>query len=234
MKKAIRLLLLVVLFGVFCFSAYKLGSYYLEMYQSKQAVGKVAQYVQTSETEDAFKIDVDFEALRKENGDVIAWLYCEDSSINYPVVQGSDNSYYLTHLLDDSFNYNGTLFADYRYKPVFEIKNTIIYGHHMKSGNMFAHLEDYKSQEFYEKHPVMYLATPNGQYRLNLFAGLTVRSDAEIYQDKPTQEYLQKCMEQSTFKADMELPEGPIVTLSTCAYEFENARYIILAGLEPM
>ncbi len=98
------------------------------MHQSKQVVAKaIENYVDTNEQDNTIDLNVDFDALRKENSDVIAWLYCEDSNINYPVVQGCDNEYYLSHLLDGSVNYNGTLFADYHYKPAFGIANTIIY-----------------------------------------------------------------------------------------------------------
>ncbi len=109
-----------------------------------------------TEPEETTPITVDFEALRKENGDVVGWLYCEDTPINYPIVQSEDNDYYLRRLLDSTWNIAGTIFMDYRNAPDFSDWNTIIYGHNMNNDSMFGTLQDYKKQAYYEEHPVLY------------------------------------------------------------------------------
>ena len=96
-----------------------------------------------NETADIVPIQVDFDVLSKENQDVIGWLYCPDTSINYPVVQAADNEYYLHRLLDDSKNAAGTLFMDYRNSADLSDWNSVIYGHNMKNGSMFGSLPDY-------------------------------------------------------------------------------------------
>ena len=117
MKKVLYYLLLAVLIGVFAFSAYKIGSYLVEKHKSEQVTKAAEEFttpVETDEeqtTKEPERISVDFDALRQQNGDVVAWLYGADTGLNYPVVQADDNDYYLYRLLDGSYNKNGTLFV---------------------------------------------------------------------------------------------------------------------------
>lgn len=236
MKKAAYYVLLFALIGVFAFSAYKVGSYLWEKHKSDQVTQEAAKYVQVEkENEEPEMITVDFDALREINDDVIAWIYCPDTQINYPVVQGSDNDYYLSHLLDGSYNANGTIFLDCHGAADFSDANNLLYGHHMKSGAMFADLIKYKNPDFYTAHPYMYLFTPQQNYRLELFAGLVVEADDEIYSSVISMEQLQRCVSRSTFAAQIDIPDrNPVVTLSTCSYEFDDARYVVLAELVPV
>ena len=236
MKKKTYFILLAVFLIVFAVSAYKIGNYYWNKHKSDQAIQKAAGYVKIEETNNEPKlIDVDFKALQEINSDIIAWIYCPDTQISYPVVQGTDNAYYLSHLLDNSYNVNGTVFMDYRGTPDFSAPNNILYGHHMKSGAMFAPLMQYKEQDYYDKHPCMYLFTPKQNYRLELFAGVVVESDDAIYGNDISTEALAQYLSQSTFTAKEDIKaDCPVVTLSTCSYEFENARYVVLANLIPI
>ena len=84
--------------------------------------------------------EVDFDTLSSINSDIVGWLYCPDTAISYPVPQGEDNSYYLKHLFDGTRNSAGSLFLDSRCQGL-EGKNSIIYGHYMKNGTLFATLK---------------------------------------------------------------------------------------------
>ena len=97
-------------------------------------------------------LNVDFASLKRINSDVVAWLQGGPSTINLPVVQGSDNDYYLKHMLDGYPNSNGTLFVDYR-NNFLQDDITIIYGHKMKNGAMFGHLDYYDRYSYYRNHP---------------------------------------------------------------------------------
>ncbi len=108
---------------------------------------------------------MDFAALEGVNSDIVAWLYGADTGLNYPIVQAEDNDYYLYRLLDGTWNKNGTIFMDYVNRSDFSDQNTLVYGHHMKSGAMFGALVQYKKQEFYDAHPYLYLYTPQQSYR---------------------------------------------------------------------
>lgn len=185
---------------------------------------------------------VDFEALEQVNGDVAGWLYCEGTPINYPVVRGEDNSFYLSHGYDKKKNSSGAIFVDAACSADFTDANTILYGHHMKNGSMFACLADWMEQSFYESHPQMWLLTPEENYRVVLFAGYTTPADSETYTiftgfGTELEEYLAACLEKSDFQADMDLlaePGGGYVVLSTCEYSFQNARYVLHGRLVPV
>ena len=184
-------------------------------------------------------VTVNFEKLLKKNRDVVGWIYSEDTVISYPVVQAKDNKTYLHKSLDGSYLRSGTVFIDYRNKAVGEDKNYLIYGHDMRNDSMFGSLSEYKKQKYYEAHPVMYYLTSEGVYRIELAIGAVVETGEMIYHTNPDQEafakYLAKLKSKSTFRSDVELTtEDRIVTLSTCSYEFDNARYIVIGKLVPL
>ena len=85
--------------------------------------------------------EVDFAALREINPDIVAWIYIEGTKVNYPIVQGEDNSYYLKHLFSGEWNGSGCIFLDFRNDASFADRHSIIYGHHMKNGTMFTDLD---------------------------------------------------------------------------------------------
>lgn len=181
--------------------------------------------------------EVDFDALRSINPDIVAWLYIEGTEINYPVVQGSDNAYYLTHLFDGTYNSSGCLFLDSRNAENFTDAHSIIYGHHMKNGKMFAGLDGYKNQEFYHEHPEALLLTPNGNFKLKFFAGYVANVEADAWQLGFTLQGFEKWLAASSERSCFESVVDPavtdhIVTLSTCSYEFSNARFVLLGILE--
>ena len=115
---------------------------------------------------------IDFAGLEEINEDCVAWIYIEDTAINYPVVQGSDNSYYLKHLIDGKWNSAGCIFLDSRVDSDISDRHSIIYGHHMKDGTMFSGLTKYKKQDYYEAHPAGLLITPEQTYRIEFFPAM--------------------------------------------------------------
>ena len=185
-------------------------------------------------------ITVDFPVLFEINEDVKAWLYSPDTIINYAVVQTDNNSYYLHRLVDKSYNPGGSLFIDYRCPDDFSGKNTIIYGHHMGDGSMLASIVEYRNQEYYDAHPVMYLNTPDGNYRLDVVSGFITYFDSRAYLyefDSRTEfdEWFTLMRSYSDFVSDVEFgSDDRLVTLSTCTYEYDNARYVLMAKLVPI
>ena len=181
-------------------------------------------------------IEVDFEVLWETNEDVVGWIYCEDTPINFPIVQAEDNDYYLRRLIDGTWNSSGTLFADYRNAADFSDSNTIIYGHNMKDKGMFGTLSNYKEQSYYDGHPIMWLLTPDGNYKVELIAGYVTSSTSDIYSIGNTEEEMfalaEQSIEKSTFASDFQVSQGDrFVTLSTCSYEYDNARYVLIGRL---
>lgn len=184
-------------------------------------------------------IRVDFDALLAENEDVVGWLYCEDTNIHYPVVQGKDNDYYLHHGWDRKGSRAGAIFVDAGNRPGFADSNTILYGHHMKNGSMFAHLADFADQEFFDAHPVMWLLTPEQTYKVELLGGYLTSADSDSYTIftgacEEFDEYLAEAVADSDVQAETQTPcDGRYIMLSTCEYDFTDARYVLHGRLVP-
>lgn len=236
----------IIFFGaVFIFSAYKLWTIFSEYKAGEDVYDQVTDTViskpsgteQIEEKRENVPIQVDFDALREVNPDVIGWLYSEDTVINYPVVQGDDNEYYLHHLINGEYNGSGTIFVDVNNSPDLTDDNTIIYGHHMKNGSMFKSIVGYRKQEYYDAHPVMYFLTPERDYRIELFAGYTTPADSDTYtfvfaNKESFMSYISECISQSDFSSNTEVTENDrIITLSTCTYEYSDARYVVQGRL---
>lgn len=184
------------------------------------------------------QISVDFAALGALNADIVAWLYCPDTPIDYPVLQAENYTKYLRHLPDGKYNINGSLFFDY-HNPFDETgKLSIIYGHNIKNGMMFGTLGQYKRQEYFDEHPYLYLYTPQfGNYRINLLYGCVV--DARLWDEEGfvyeenVEQLLAYAARNTTFESNVAYsPEDRVIVLSTCSYEFNSARYFVVGVLE--
>ncbi len=203
---------------------------------SKEKSGEGTDKQDVSEEESKIPRDIEFEKLLAQNEDTVAWIYCEDTEINYPIVQASDNDYYLRRGFDKKSNRDGSIFMDANNTNGFTDRNTIIYGHNMKSGNMFHDLALYKASTYYEKHPVMYLYTDGHNYKLELIAGCVIDGYDEIYNlNKTVLEVnadIERMRKKSTFQSDVTYTDDDrLVTLSTCSYERDDARYVVIGKL---
>ena len=250
---------LVILLGVLVFSSVKIVSYMMEKQSSEknqqdlidQVVTPVTPSTPADTTDgDSTKPDetqqpaanepdyitVDFATLQAKYPDVVGWLYCANTGLNYPIVQTAEEGgeYYLYRDIDGSSNKNGTVFLDWRCSSSFTSQNNLLYGHNMKTGRMFAPIVKYKSQSFYDAHPYMYLYTPNQLYKVNLFAGMVTPGDSEVYNYSLSSDYINECIGNSTFKSSVGTPTGNILTLSTCDYVYDNARYVVMGELVPI
>ncbi len=270
MKKAVTVILILILLGIFLFSGWKVLTIIQEYRQGEEAYTAIADaYVQLTpqpshpETEppsdtspsgevetipaetvhilyETPPISVDFDALLADCPDVVGWIYCADTPINYPIVQAQDNKYYLRRLWNGTYNSSGSLFMDYRCVPDFSGWNSVIYGHNMLNGTMFGTLQKYKKQEYYNAHPTLYLLTPTRNYRIDLIGGYTTPGTAEDTYGLPqTQEgrdeLIAKARQNSTFQTDTAVNAGErLITLSTCAYDYRDARYVLVGVLRPL
>lgn len=185
---------------------------------------------------DCIPITINFDALLEDNKDIVGWLYCPNTPINYPVVQAKDNNKYLRADLNGKYLVSGTLFVDYRNGAVGENRNYIIYGHNMKNGTMFGSLLKYKEQWYYDAHPTVYYLTPDNDYTIELIAGMVVKSTDMIYQADPSSEaymaYLDKAAKKSTFQSYVTISnEDILIVFSTCSYEFDGARYVVIGRI---
>ena len=179
------------------------------------------------------ELGIDFGALRAVNQDAAAWLYGPGTVIDYPVMKADDYNYYLNYLPDGTRNANGSLFIDYNSAPGFTGRLTVVYGHNMKSEKMFGTLTKYKNQKYYDEHPYMYLYTEQGNYRIDLMYGCVIgagkwREQAFMFEVNAGA-LLSYAAHNTTFSSGVKYDDGDrIIALSTCSYEFDDARFIVI------
>lgn len=184
---------------------------------------------------------VDFEALKKNGPDIIGWITLPDSAINYPVTQTDNNDYYLRHLYDGTYNKTGCLFADYENQADFSDRNTIIYGHNMRDGSMFAALNQYDGQPYFDTHKEMYLVTPESGYVMEVFSAFEAKpaesgSDTSPWRlnwkdDGAYTTWLRAMTERSVVETDVSVTSSDkVLTLSTCT-PGGASRFIVMGKL---
>ena len=134
------------------------------------------------DTEEGEGTTIDFDALKEINPDIVAWIRIPEV-LDYPVVQGEDNSYYLSHTFRGENNIAGSIFLDYRNSSDFTDGRSIIYGHNMKDGSMFHILRIFQEVDFYQKNKEILLYLPDGSVqRYKIVACEEVRATGEVYE----------------------------------------------------
>jgi len=179
---------------------------------------------------------VDFDELNEVFPGIAGWIRLDGTQIDYPVMQYTDNDFFLTHLPDGTAHRSGSIFLDYRNERGFSDKSILIYGHETRAGDMFGVLKNYREQEFFEANPMMHLHTPEKDYMLVLFAGHVAHSvrdhpPLEFTEDEFL-EYIGHIKSKSVFSSNVEVSaDDRIVSLVTCTYDFSNARLIVVGKL---
>lgn len=234
-RRTAETVIIICLAAIVLFSGYKVFTIVRSYLQQQKVYDNISDAAQTG----GFTGDIDFDALRKINPDVVGWIYYEDTPINYPIVKGTDNDRYLYTLFDGSYGGCGTLFVDAITEAPFNQFNTIVYGHHMRDGTMFAILRKLKDTEYLKEHPRLELVTPEGKFHLEIWAFLNQPSDSNIYTNNIKNEedcaaYLQLIQGLSEYITSVEVTPGDrLVELSTCAYEYQEARYVVVCKMVP-
>ena len=167
-------------------------------------------------------LKVDWDALLKRNSDIACWIDIPAVNISYPVVQAADNDYYLHRDVDRNYLYAGSIFLDANCSDTFYGYNSIVYGHNMRDGSMFARLEDFKDPETLKGCRYFWILTPeaNMLYKIYSCYDTSPLSDAYRIRFATYQEYEQWLEELnrhliSGIKEGLH-PGDRIVTLSTC------------------
>ncbi|WP_051536534.1 class B sortase [Ruminococcus flavefaciens] len=195
------------------------------------------QPVTGSETVTEAAVPSPVEEVRKVCSDAVGWLYVPDTGIDYPVVQGEDNSFYLDHGLDRESDPFGLPFLDCRCAGDFSGYTSIIYAHNFEGMLMFAPVGLYRDSSYMDSHRQGFLVTDKGRQEIEFFAYLTVPSDSPIYNtvfitDKDRREYAELLLHTAAYHSSVtaeELSAKNLVLLSTCTFEYDEARGV-LAG----
>ena len=230
---------LVLFLGIACFSGWNLYREMHEYSRSESAYDEIREHAAVKKQESSGTEEyIDFEALKQICPDAGGWIRLKDSAIDYPFVYASDNSYYLTHLLDGEYNRSGTVFVDANNSREFADRVTVLYAHHMKNGTMFADVENYKDPPYYSTHKEFDIFTENGTYKMYPLGGY-VTSGAHNYvryafeDDADFCAYVQGFIDRSDFVSDESFTaDDKIVMLSTCSYDVADGRYVLIGKLK--
>jgi sortase B len=195
------------------------------------------QKVQIKYDDDFLDMAVDFKTLESMNSDFEGWLYIPALDINYPVVLGEDNDFYLTHTFQKGENSAGTIFLDQATGTPFKDYNTIIHGHDMKNGSMFGKLDTfYRDTEIYTENPYFYIYTEEASYKYLIFSYYVTDATSETYQlptnEESYQNYKKYVTKQAVWKELDGIPDlAPIVTLSTCYGNNYTVKRFVVHGI---
>jgi len=234
--RGLRVLCYAGLIGIMLYSAFQLWLFYEEDQRAAAGQRAVLPYKQVKGSEDlkeGIQGNPSICALQEKYPAVIGWLTIPNSRIDYPFVQGDDNVTYLSHDLDGRIQASGTIFMDYRNQPDFSDENTILYGHAMKNGSVFGDIERFRKKELWEGEIEGAVYLPDKTLRLQLLACLLVTADDDvIYNPKIAREQLQEYIQRKAIHLNNQAltEEGQLLTLSTCAYDVEDGR-LVLIGL---
>lgn len=208
---------------------------------------KVNQYVIddsiTSSVVDVNKIKlkgINWERLKEINSDIVGWIVQKDTVIDYPIVQGENNSFYLKNSFNKKKSSSGAIFLNAYNNSEFQDDVNYIYGHHMKNGEMFYSVNKYQKQYYYNNNKYMIIYTEDNIYLLEIFAGNKVKGNENVpignfNNEEEFNEFINKVFENSTFQSEIKVSYGDkILGLCTCTYEEANLRYIVYGKLVPL
>ncbi|MDM1009526.1 class B sortase [Clostridium perfringens] len=178
------------------------------------------------------------ENLYNINSDYMGWINIENTPIDYPIMKSNDNEFYLTRDFNKQYLVSGSIFMDYRNKG-FQDKNVVIYGHHMKDTSMFGPLKKFKNPEYLKKNRYISITTKNNEKLIyEIFGVYITRSDdteciiVNFNDEEDFNSYISNIFSKSIYDSHISVKNtDKLLTLSTCSYEFDNARLVIHAKL---
>jgi sortase B len=165
--------------------------------------------------------------------DDIGWLYLPDTNINYPVMYSGDNDFYLHRTFDGSYLYAGSIFMDGRCSPDFSGTVSILYGHHMNNGSMFADVEKFMNVAYMQSHPYGWIFTPNATYCVQFFFAARVEPTDAIYATGLSQaQRMALLKEKSSVWLETDVSESDkLLMMSTCSTAGKNLRVVVTGKL---
>lgn len=243
--KRIRILLLVFFILSFCFCIYKILDIFKELDEAENLKEELIEIIDIPDVpSEEPEFTINFEELRKINSDVVGWIVIEDTQINYPIVQGSNNSFYLNHSYDKKWSGYGSIFLDSASSKDLSDNNTFIYGHNTQNGSMFGQLYKYMSFDYYKDHSVIYLYTPDANYKADIFSVYIDSTESNSYNQiyfsqEEYEQYIDIIKKKSRYDTQIEVnpSEDKIITLYSCSHESNRKktdRYFIHAVLNKM
>ncbi len=224
----------LILIGLLIYSGIKIFKWNKENSNNNNITDKINEAVtveKNSEGKEDFNIN--FNTLKKQNEDTVAWIKVNNTNVKYPVVKAKDNSFYLTHSFDKSNNSAGWIFADYKNKFDDTDKNIVIYGHNRRDGSMFSSLKNALNPNWYNNdlNRNILLYTENEEYNYEIFSIYKIESEdyyikTEFNDENDFEDFINTVTKRSVQDFGVNVSkDDSILTLSTCA---NNNKYRVV------
>lgn len=237
-KKVMILVLLSIILPVIIYILVNLN----KNNHNKEAEDLISN-IEVTPTAEKTEMMLKINELQKINSEIIAWIKIDGTNINYPVLQGTDNSYYMTHDYKKEYSKDGSIFLDKDYKWDLPSTNLLLYGHNNKNGTMFQDLMKYKEESFYKKHPTIKFTTNSEDVEYEIIAVFLSRvyykSETNVFRyyyfinaenEQEFNKYIEDSKKASIYDTGKTVEYGDqLLTLSTCSYHTEDGRFAVVA-----
>lgn len=183
---------------------------------------------------------VDFDELESINTDVYAWIYIPKTNVDYPVARSTkdgDDSFYLEHNIYRQYQFSGTIYSEVQNNPDMHDPVTVLYGHNMLNGSMFASLHNFEDKDFFDKNNTCFILTKDKVYTYLIYSAYTyddrhILNSFFLKDNKVFQEYLDSTLDPHSYDANVRKnvklnTDNRILTLSTCTNSSASTRYLV-------
>lgn len=209
--------------------------------KNNEADGNTSKNIENNNIETTERM-LKVKKLQKENDDIVGWLEIEDTNINYPVLQGDDNEFYLNRNYKKEKSEKGSIFLDAKYNWNIPSNNLLIYGHNIIDGLMFQDLLKYESQDFYKKHPNIRFTTEKDDKEYEIISVFKSRvyykAEKNVFRyydfinakkEEDYMEFVKNAKKASIYDIEATAKYGDeLITLVTCSYHIEDGRFVVI------
>ena len=243
LKKTHKFIIFILLI-VIAVSIIYIANYYSdkeELVQESEILNTI-EIDETQITPEKTERMLQIEELSKENSDIVGWIEIEGTNINYPVLQGEDNNFYMNRNFQKEESVYGSLFLDADFDWNNPSSNLLIYGHNIQDGSMFHNLLNYADEEYYKKHPNIRFTTAEEDATYEIIAAFRSRvyykSEQDVFRyyyfvnpesKEEYDEFVENAKEASLYDTGKTAEYGDqLITLSTCSYHTEDGRFAVV------
>lgn len=183
--------------------------------------------------------NINWDKLEEDNKDIYAWIYIPNTKVDYPIVQPSEdqsNDFYLSRNINKEYEFAGSIYSEKQTAKDFSDPVTLIYGHNMLNGSMFASLHKFEDKQFFKKNKYIYIYMPYHRLTYKIYAAYVyddrhILNSFDFTDDKVLMDYFNytlnpDSMTKNTRKVNLDL-NSKIITLSTCTNGAEDTRYLV-------
>lgn len=232
--KILRKIINIVLVLIIIFCLYKIIYKQVEYYKANKANNNIQQLMEVKTPNESI-LNKEKE-LKSINSDYKCWIKIPNTEVNYPVVQGNNNEYYLHHNFKNEESIEGNIFIYDKYNPNTS-RNLLVFGHNMRNGSMFGSLWPYKDTNFFNENKYIYIMEGDTLYKYEIFGDAVVHDynpylKVNFANQQEFDKYISDFKSHAYFWRDVPIDENTkLLTLSTCSYEFNEARFVIVSKL---